>query len=165
MLPTVRSEIVETTTTPGTTTSSSTTTTTSFDLTPASTDPTTPKIYVSTSNFRPTLPNFGQDELESEQVTENNKNPLNLIQQIPLVLAPKETSQEPEPIVSTSKPETPATTTTTVSSSTTSKTSFNIHNHLEEIASNLDPWAHIQHATKVSFSKVKIYRRSNVNSI
>ena len=91
-------------------------------------------MYVSTSNFRPTLPNFGQDS-QTEETTApaeapNNKKPKNLIQQIPLVLAPKQP-------VTTSTASTTTTAAPTTTSTETSSTSENIHNILDELQSNL----------------------------
>ena len=86
-------------TTPRTSTSTTTTATTAkpFELTPLSTEPTTPRIYVSTSNFRPTLPNFSEEELDQDQDEASEEarksDPLSLIQQIPLVLAPRKPKQ------------------------------------------------------------------------
>ena len=158
LLPTVRSKIVDdvptvptappttaktstaTTTTTTTTTTEKTTTTTTFELTPLSTEITTPRVYVSTSNFRPTLPNFGQEEdEEAQEVVETPSEPETVkpdvtVPRVPLVLAP----------------ETPttSTTSTTTTTTTSSSSSFNIHNRLDELASNLDPWAHIQQAAQ-----------------
>ena len=171
LLPTVRNKVDDVPTVPtappttartttSTTTTEKTTTTTTFELTPLSTEPTTPRVYVSTSNFRPTLPNFGQEEEEQssqqeeqEEVVEEPETEVSDVKvpRVPLVLAP-------QPATSTTtrtKPTTSRTTTTTItsastttSSSSTSESSFNIHNRLDELASNLDPWAHIQQAAK-----------------
>ena len=161
---TASSTTVSTSTT--TTAPPTTTPTTAFELTPLSSEATTPRLYVSTSNFRPTLPNFGQ-EAETEQTSPATeaeakepakkpaKDPVNLIQQIPLVLAPRQPKQEsssaadPAPAPSAAPPPAPPSSTVSVSSSSsTSESSFNIHNRLDELASNLDPWAHIQHASQ-----------------
>ena len=126
-----------------------------------STEPTTPRVYVSTSNFRPTLPNFGQEEDEEEEQTSQEEEQEEVVEEpetvvtevevprVPLVLAPHSsttTTTRTKPTTTTVTTITPATTTT--SSSSTSESSFNIHNRLDELASNLDPWAHIQQAAQ-----------------
>ena len=169
LLPTVRTEKVESVpesptapTVPSTTTTARprTTTTTTVELTPAAVETTTPRIYVSTSNFRPTLPNFGQENTEQpplgqpEVTSAKSKSPISLIQQIPLVLAPRKPKQESLIPSTTTRPTTTTksttivTTTSTSATSSTSKTKLNIHdlhNRLDELASNLDPWARIPH--------------------
>ena len=179
LLPTVRTEKVETVpesptapTVPSTTTTSKPrTTTTTVELTPAAEETTTPRIYVSTSNFRPTLPNFGQENTEPplaqpEVTSERSKSPISLIQQIPLVLAPRKPKQESlipstttRPTTTTTKSTTIVTTTSTTAASSTSETKLNIHdlhNRLDELASNLDPWARIPHI-KVHKNDINLY--------
>ena len=52
-----------------------------------------------------------------------------------------------EPTVSSSSSFTKVkTTSSSQTSSTSSESNYNINNRLDELASNLDPWAHIQHA-------------------
>ena len=173
LLPTVRSKVDDVPTVPtappttaktttSTTTTVKTTTTTTFELTPLSTEPTTPRVYVSTSNFRPTLPNFGQEE-EEEELTSQEEEQEEVVEQpetvvtdvkvprVPLVLAPQSTS------TTTSTTTSSTTTSTTTSSSSTSESSFNIHNRLDELASNLDPWAHIQQAAQKVSSQSELY--------
>ena len=120
---------------------------------------------MSTSNFRPTLPNFSQEDLEEEKASQEDQDakksdPLSLIQQIPLVLAPRKPKQESSAVPPTPSPvttkkaeeETPkapeSTVSSTVSVTSTSESIRDIHQRLDELASNLDPWAHIQHASQ-----------------
>ena len=175
LLPTVRNKVDDVPTVPTappttakTTTSTTTTkktTTTTFELTPLSTEPTTPRVYVSTSNFRPTLPNFGQEEEEEEEEQSSEEEeqeevveePERLetdvkVPRVPLVLAPQSSTTTSKTTSKTTS--TPSSSTT--SSSSTSESSFNIHNRLDELASNLDPWAHIQQAAKKVRSDITI---------
>merc|ERR1719192_1453382 len=57
----------------------------------------------------------------------------------------KVSSQEPTVSSSTSFTKV-KTTSSSQTSSTSSESNYNINNRLDELASNLDPWAHIQHA-------------------
>ena len=142
---------------------------------------------MSTSNFRPTLPNFSQEDLEEEKASQEDQDtkksdPLSLIQQIPLVLAPRKPKQESSAVPPTPSPvttkkeveeETPKAPKSTVSSSvsvtsssSTSESIRDIHQRLDELASNLDPWAHIQHASqRVRLSVETLYEQSQCGAL
>ena len=172
LLPTVRNKVDDVPTVPTappttakTTTSTTTTkktTTTTFELTPLSTEPTTPRVYVSTSNFRPTLPNFGQEDEEEEEQSSQEEEQEEVVEEpetletdvkvprVPLVLAPQSSTTTTRTTTKT----TSSPSSSTTSSSSTSESSFNIHNRLDELASNLDPWAHIQQAAKKVRSEI-----------
>ena len=137
---------------PTTTTTRTTTTQKPFQLTPlpteATTESTTQKLYVSTNFFRPTLPTTpdgAEPESSSEIVVVETSSIGNVETPEDVV----EKGQEPTISTSFTKVET---TSSSQTSSTSSESNYNINNRLDELASNLDPWAHIQHAEhKVCF--------------
>ena len=139
------------TTTTSTTTAQTTTTSQPFEFTPLPTEPTTPRVYVSTSNFRPTLPTSEPEEQTPSEIFVVETSSIGNLNQ-PLVFA----QESEEESVSSSQSEIKATSSTqiqstsssksSVSTSSTSESNYNINNRLDELASNLDPWAHIQHA-------------------
>merc|ERR1712106_889827 len=141
------------TTTTSTTTVQTTTTSQPFKFTPLPTEPTTPRVYVSTSNFRPTLPTLEPEEQTPSEIFVVETSSIGNLNQ-PLVLAPQ--AEEYEESSSSSQSAIKATSSTqlqstsssksSVSTSSTSESNYNINNRLDELASNLDPWAHIQHA-------------------
>ena len=141
------------TTTIATTTLQTTTTSKPFQFTPLPTELTTPRVYVSTSNFRPTLPTSKPEEQTPSEIFVVETSSIGNINQ-PLVLAPKK--DETELSVPSSESVVKATSSTQIQSTSSSKSSvssvstaesnYNINNRLDELASNLDPWAHIQHA-------------------
>jgi hypothetical protein len=138
------------TTTTSTTTAQTTTTSQPFKFTPLPTEPTTPRVYVSTSNFRPTLPTLEPEEQTPSEIFVVETSSIGNLNQ-PSVFA-----QETDESVSFSQSEIKTTSATqiqstsssksSVSTSSTSESNYNINNRLDELASNLDPWAHIQHA-------------------
>lgn len=155
-IPVTTKPVTQTSTTTTTTTTVQTTTTTTsqpFKFTPLPTEPTTPRVYVSTSNFRPTLPTLEPEEQTPSEIFVVETSSIGNLNQ-PLVLAPRpEDSQESgisslsavKATVSTQVQST-SSSKSSVSTSSTSESNYNINNRLDELASNLDPWAHIQHA-------------------
>ena len=134
-----------------TTTKPPTTTTTRkpFEFTPlpteATTKTTTQKLYVSTNFFRPTLPTT-PDNQEPETSSEIVSVETSSVGENPSTQKKSQVSSQ-EPTVSSSSSFTKVkTTSSSQTSSTSSESSYNINNRLDELASNLDPWAHIQHA-------------------
>merc|ERR1711892_250080 len=152
--PLTTTAVTQTSTTTTTTTTVQTTTTSQpFKFTPLPTEPTTPRVYVSTSNFRPTLPTLEPEEQTPSEIFVVETSSIGNLNQ-PLVLAPQ--AEEYEESSSSSQSAIKATSSTqiqstsssksSVSTSSTSESNYNINNRLDELASNLDPWAHIQHA-------------------
>ena len=134
-----------------TTTKPPTTTTTRkpFEFTPlpteATTKTTTQKLYVSTNFFRPTLPTT-PDNQEPETSSEIVSVETSSVGKNPSTQEKSQVSSQ-EPTVSSSSSFTKVkTTSSSQTSSTSSESNYNINNRLDELASNLDPWAHIQHA-------------------
>merc|ERR1712106_759762 len=152
--PLTTTAVTQTSTTTTTTTTVQTTTTSQpFKFTPLPTEPTTPRVYVSTSNFRPTLPTLEPVEQAAGEIAVVETSSIGNLNQ-PLVLAPQ--NDDSDKSVSSLKSVVKATSSTqiqstsssksSVSTSSTSESNYNINNRLDELASNLDPWAHIQHA-------------------
>merc|ERR1712088_1081572 len=128
-----------------------TTTRKPFQFTPlpteATTKTTTQKLYVSTNFFRPTLPTT-PDNQEPESSSENTSVEASSDGNVknPSVQVESQVSSQ-DPTVSSSTSFTKVKTTSSSQTvSTSSESNYNINNRLDELASNLDPWAHIQHA-------------------
>merc|ERR1712106_695436 len=152
--PLTTTAVTQTSTTTTTTTTVQTTTTSQpFKFTPLPTEPTTPRVYVSTSNFRPTLPTLEPEEQTPSEIFVVETSSIGNLNQ-PLVLAPQaeeyeessSSSQSAIKAKSSTQLQSTSSSKSSVSTSSTSESNYNINNRLDELASNLDPWAHIQHA-------------------
>merc|ERR1712106_147420 len=101
------------TTTTSTTTVQTTTTSQPFKFTPLPTEPTTPRVYVSTSNFRPTLPSLEPEEQTASEIVVVETSSIGNLNQ-PLVLAPQ--NDESDKSVSSLKSVVKATSSTQIQS-------------------------------------------------
>merc|ERR1712106_404852 len=114
------------TTTTSTTTVQTTTTSQPFKFTPLPTEPTTPRVYVSTSNFRPTLPTLEPEEQTASEIVVVETSSIGNLNQ-PLVLAPQ--NDESDKSVSSLKSVVKAASTTQGKSGKRSTVFINNHHH------------------------------------